>query len=62
MVYITYNMGTRDLPDIYARTLGLGIYIRQIPRAHVITITYIPGVYLWLNTVLHVLIVVQALI
>ena len=24
MVYITYNMGTRDLPDIYARALGLG--------------------------------------
>ena len=54
--YISYNMGTQDLPDIYARTLGpaalglghiyqrplgLGIYISQIPLAHVITITYI---------------------
>ena len=43
MEYISYNVGTRDFPDIYARALGpaaLGIYIRQIPRAHVITITY----------------------
>ena len=45
-VYITYNMGNRDLPDIYAHALGpaalgLGhIYIRQIPLAHVITYTY----------------------
>ena len=22
--YISYNVGTRDLPDIYARALGLG--------------------------------------
>ena len=28
VVYITYNMGSRDLPDIYAHALGLGyIYI-----------------------------------
>jgi len=37
-------MGNWDLPDIYALALGsaalkLGIYIRQIPLAHVITIT-----------------------
>ena len=37
-------MGTRDLPDIYAQAQGLqarpegtGIYIRQIPSAHVTT-------------------------
>ena len=24
MEYISYNMGTRDFPDIYARALGLG--------------------------------------
>ena len=44
MEYISYNVGTQDFPDIYACALGpvaLGIYIRQIPRAHVITITYI---------------------
>ena len=40
MEYISYNMGTRDFPDIYARALGPGhIYIRQIHLAHVITIT-----------------------
>ena len=37
--YISYNMGKRDLPDIYARGRGL-IYIRQILSAHVITYTY----------------------
>ena len=47
VVYITYNMGNRDLPDIYAHALGpaalgLGhIYIRQIPLAYVITYTYV---------------------
>ena len=47
VVYISYNMGKRDLPDIYAlicliymsKPKGEGIYIRQIPLAHVITIT-----------------------
>jgi len=34
VVYITYTMATRDLPDIYARALG-----PQIPRGHGITIT-----------------------
>ena len=38
VVYTTYNMGTWDLPDIYACTRGPQ-YIRQIPRTHVITIT-----------------------
>jgi len=28
VVYITYNMGNRDLPDIYAHALG---YISDIP-------------------------------
>jgi len=41
-IYITYTMATRDSPDIYAHALGLGyIYVRQIPRGHGITITYI---------------------
>ena len=46
VVYITYNMGNRDLLDIYAHALGpqarglVHIYIRQIPLAHVITYTY----------------------
>ena len=37
------SIGTQDFPDIYIympEPSGLGIYIRQIPRAHVITITY----------------------
>ena len=33
----SYNMGKRDLPDIYARPEGAGIYIRKILSAHVIT-------------------------
>ena len=39
-------MGTRDLPDIYMPKpsglwpSGLGIYIRQIPSAHVISNIY----------------------
>ena len=40
---LSYNMGTWDLPDIYAHALGpaaLGLGHRQIPLAHVITITY----------------------
>ena len=39
VVYITYTMGNRDLPDIYTLALGFGVYIRQIPLAHGITIT-----------------------
>ena len=42
MIYITCNMGAHDLPDMYA--LGpraSGIHIRQIPCAHVTTITYV---------------------
>jgi len=42
MKYITYNMGNRDLPDIYVLTLGptalrLGYISKKIPLAHVIT-------------------------
>ena len=45
VLHITCNMGSHDLPDMYAlspRAYGpraLGIHIRQIPRAHVTTIT-----------------------
>ena len=45
LLHITCNICTRDLPDMYAlspRACGpwaLGIHIRQIPRAHVTTIT-----------------------
>ena len=44
VIHITCNMGSRDLPDIYA--LGpraSGIHIRQIPPAHVTT--YACGYY-----------------
>jgi len=35
------NMGTSDLPDMYARSpQAFGIHIRQITRAHVTTIKY----------------------
>jgi len=40
--YISYNMGTFDLPEIYTLALGPScscVYFRQITRAHVITIT-----------------------
>ena len=43
--HISYNMGTRPLPDMYAlspRACGaraFGIHIRQSTRAHVITYT-----------------------
>ena len=46
VMHIICNMGARDLPDIYALsprawgTRAVGIHIRQIPRAHVTTITY----------------------
>ena len=38
-------MGKRDLPDIYAKLEGckpedVGIYIRKIPSAHVISVIY----------------------
>ena len=43
MLHITCNMCTRDLPDMYALSpRASGIHIRQIPRAHVTTITCIP--------------------
>ena len=45
LVYISYAMGTRDLPDIYTLSpWALGVYIRQTTRAHGITITYTPGI------------------
>ena len=40
VVYITYNMGTWDCLIYMRAALGLGDYIRQIPHAHIITITY----------------------
>ena len=46
VIHNTCNMGARDMPDMYAfspRACGpraSGIHIRQIPRAHVTTITY----------------------
>ena len=40
MVYITYNIGMRDLPVYMPTPLGLGIYIKQIPCVHVITIKF----------------------
>jgi len=45
VLHISCNMCTRDLPDMYAlspRACGpqaLGMHIRQIPHAHVTTIT-----------------------
>ena len=47
-ICISYNMGKRDLPDIASyipepegcRPEGKGIYIRQIPIAHVISSIY----------------------
>ena len=53
MLHISCNIGTRDLPDMYAlspRAYGpraLGIHIRQITRAYVTTITYI---YIYIKT------------
>jgi len=41
VLHISCNMCTRDLPDMYALSpWALGIHIRQIPCAHVTTITY----------------------
>ena len=42
LVYISYAMDTRDLPDVYTVSpRALGVYIRQSTRAHGITITYV---------------------
>jgi len=47
VLYISCNICTRDLPDMYALSpqacgpRALGIHIRQIPCAHVTTITYV---------------------
>ena len=49
VLHISYNMCSRDLPDMYAlspRACGpraSGVHIRQIPPAHVTTYTCIPG-------------------
>ena len=44
VIHNTCNMGARDLPDMYALSpRASGIHIRQIPRAHVTTITYAPS-------------------
>ena len=41
VIHITCNMGSRDLPDMYAVSpRASGIHIRQIPSAHVTTYTY----------------------
>ena len=45
--YITYTMAAWDLPEIYALSpracfpLALGVYFRQIPYRHGVTITYL---------------------
>ena len=41
MLHISCNIGTRDLPDMYALSpQALGIHIRQITRAYVTTVAY----------------------
>ena len=45
VIHNTCNMGARDLPDMYALSpqacgpRASGIHIRQIPHAHITTIT-----------------------
>ena len=42
VLHISCNKYTRNLPDMYALSpQASGIHIRQIPRAHVTTYTYI---------------------
>ena len=44
MLHISCNIGTRDLPDMYALSpQALGIHIRQITRAYVTTTYSIAG-------------------
>ena len=46
VIHNTCNMEIRDLPDMYAlRPVAFGIHIRQIPHAHVTTITCNTGVH-----------------
>ena len=58
VIHITCNMCARDLPDMYAlipRACGpraSGIHIRQIPRAHVTTITC--AIIIILNNICHI--------
>ena len=55
VIHITCNMCSRDLPDMYALSpracspRALGIHIRQIPRAHVTTITKHPALFACLS-------------
>ena len=44
-VCISYNMGKRDLPYICPSPRAAGIYIRQIPIAHVISDIYHLSIY-----------------
>ena len=40
--HISCNMGMRDFPNMYTHSpWALGIHIRQIPHAHVATVTSI---------------------
>ena len=53
VLHITCNMCTRDLPDMYALSpRASGIHIRQIPRAHVTTITCI---HTYIHTYMYIL-------
>ena len=46
VIHITCNMCARDSPDMYALIpRASGIHIRQIPRAHVTTITCIMQIH-----------------
>ena len=42
---ISYNMGKRDLPDIYALARGRGHIYQEIPIAHVISDIYHLSIY-----------------
>ena len=59
MIHITCNMGSRDLPDMYALSpRASAIHIRQIPPAHVTTYTNVyvytayDGLYVLLTALL----------
>ena len=66
MEYISYNTGTRALPDIYALALGRGaarprascVYIRQSTLACVITITYI-YIYIYIYEIEHLITITE---
>ena len=56
-MHITCNMGSRDLPDMYALSpqacgfQALGTHIRKIPPAHVTTYNYKLVIEKWFGTV-----------